>query len=408
VYSAKTWLDRVGRTQAAPSFVRNSVLFRNSSVFLRRLTVALAGIFCFLIFPGGLFAQKTLPASLENSKTLTPERQAELRRELERHISVLEAQSAVLRTVAKLVGPAVVFIEADRGTDPTRKHTIQEDGSGVIIKWKDKYYVLTNRHVVRDTPLSGVKIDLADGRRILPDKILQDVDSDIAVLAISAPNLVAAPLGDSDKMDVGDFVLAMGSPFGLSQSFTAGIISGKGRRNLRFGNKISPHDFLQTDAAINPGNSGGPLVNQRGEVIGINTAIASNSGVNEGFGFAIPSNIYMFFARQLIDNGKVARAFLGVNLESKFGQNAAVELGLPRLMGAKISAITPQSPADSAKLQPGDVILEFNNVPIQDDGHLVNVVGTSEVGSKATILVYRNRETFTAQIELQERSKYQQ
>jgi serine protease Do len=408
VYSAKTWLDRVGRTQAALPFVSGSILFRNFSIILRRSSIALLGIFCFWIIPGGIFAQNTLPASLENGKTLTPERQAELRRELESHIPVLEAQSAVLRTVAKLVGPAVVFIEAERGTDAARKHTIQEDGSGVIIKFKENYYVLTNRHVVRDTPLSGVKIDLADGRRISPDKILQDMDSDIAVLSISAPNLVAATLGDSDKMDVGDFVLAMGSPFGLSQSFTYGIISGKGRRNLRFGNKISPHDFLQTDAAINPGNSGGPLVNQRGEVIGINTAIASNSGVNEGCGFAIPSNIFMFFARQLIENGKVTRAFLGVDLDSKFGPNAAMELGLPRLMGAKVSLVRPRTAAEAVKLQPGDVILEFNKVPIEDDGHLVNVVGTSEVGSKATLLIYRNRETFTVQIELQDRSKYQQ
>jgi serine protease Do len=408
VYSAKTWLDRVGRTKTAPFYNRDSIFFRNFSIVLRRLCIALAGIFCFLIFPGAIFAQRTLPASLENGKTLTPERQAELRQELERHISVLEAQSAVLRTVAKLVGPAVVFIEADRGTDPARKHTVQEDGSGVIINYKGNYYVLTNRHVIRDTPPSGVKIDLADGRRITPDKILQDVDSDIAVLAVSATNLVAAPLGDSDKMDVGDFALAMGSPFGLSQSFTSGIISGKGRRNLRFGNKISLHDFLQTDAAINPGNSGGPLVNQRGEVIGINTAIASNSGVNEGCGFAIPSNIFMFFARQLIENGKITRAFLGVNLNAKFSQSAAMELGLPRLMGAQVSAITPQSPADAAKLQPGDVILEFNKVPIEDDGHLVNVVGTTEVGSKAPMLIYRNRETFNVQIELQDRSKYPQ
>ncbi len=218
-------------------------------------------------------------------------------------------------------------------------------------------------------------------------------------------DLTAATLGDSDKMEVGDFVLAMGSPFGLSQSFTYGIISGKGRRNLQLGNKATVKDFLQTDAAINPGNSGGPLVNMHGEVIGINTAIASNSGYSEGCGFAIPINLFMFVARQLIDNGKVTRAFIGVNLNSKFGPVESAKLGLPRLMGAQVTAVTPGSPADKVKLQPNDVILEFNRVPIEDDGHLVNVVSTSEVGTTVPMLVFRNRETFSVQIELVEREK---
>ena len=140
--------------------------------------------------------------------------------------------------------------------------------------------------------------------------------TDVAVLAVSAPDLTAAPLGDSDRMEIGDFVLAVGSPFGLSHSVTFGIISAKGRRDLHLGevDTVQFQDFLQTDAAINPGNSGGPLVNLRGEVIGINTAIASNSGGNEGIGFAIPVNMFMTVARQLIETGKVTRAFLGVNM----------------------------------------------------------------------------------------------
>jgi serine protease Do len=226
------------------------------------------------------------------------------------------------------------------------------------------------------------------------------------VMSISASDLVAAPLGDSDRMEIGDFVVAMGSPFGLSQSFTHGIISGKGRRNLKLGeNVFRNQDFLQTDAAINPGNSGGPLVNQRGEIIGINTAIASNSGVNEGCGFAIPSNMFMFVARQLIETGKVTRGWIGVSLDSKFGPISAVEAGLPRLMGAKVTAIKPRSPAADAKMQPGDVILEFNRIPIDDDGQLVNVVSMAEVGATIPILVYRNRETFSLQIQIQDRAK---
>jgi serine protease Do len=364
------------------------------------------------VFPAGLLAQHTLPASLEHAKTLSPEKQAELRQELQRYIPALDAQSAVLKTVAKLDGPTVVFIESQHGPNSpnTRQPRIQEDGSGVIINWKDKFYILTNRHVIRDASLDAIKIDLADGRRIAPDKIWGDEESDVAVIAVSAPDLIAAPVGDSDKMEIGDFVMAMGSPFGLNQSFTHGIVSGKGRRNLKLGaaNKPSLQDFLQTDAAINPGNSGGPLVNQRGEVIGINTAIASNSGVSEGCGFAIPSNMFIYIAKQLIENGKVVRAFIGVNLDGKFGPASAMELGLPRLMGAKITAVTPRSPAEAAKLQPGDVILEFNHIPIDDDGQLVNVVSMTEVDAKVPVLIFRNRETLNVQIEVQDRAKFSQ
>ena len=165
-------------------------------------------------------------------------------------------------------------------------------------------------------------------------------------------------------------------------------------------------DFLQTDAAINPGNSGGPLVNLRGEVIGINTAIASNSGGNEGIGFAIPIDMFMYVAGQLIDTGKVSRAFLGVNLDSRFGPAMAAEVGLPRPAGARVNAITPKSPAEAAKLQVGDVILQFNGVAVEDDGHLVNLVSLTPVGRKVTIVIFRNRAAMTLQVEVADRSKF--
>jgi serine protease Do len=374
--------------------------------FVLRVSLFLAPALFLLVYPVGLLAQNTIPASLEHAKTLSPERQAELRQDLQRQLIVLEAQSAVMKTVTKLVGPSVAFIESQRGLDSTRRHTIQEDGSGVIIKWKEKYYILTNRHVIRDAQPIAIKIDLADGRRIAPEKIWTDEESDVGVMSVSAPNLVAAPLGDSDKLEIGDFVLAMGSPFGLNQSFTHGIISGKGRRNLKLGeNVFKNQDFLQTDAAINPGNSGGPLVNMRGEVIGINTAIASNSGVSEGCGFAIPINMFMFVAKQFIESGKVTRGWIGVKLDSKFGVETANEAGLPRLMGAKITFVTARSPADAAKLQPGDIILEFNHIPIDDDGQLVNVVSMAEVNATVPILIFRNRETLNLEIEVQDRVK---
>jgi len=387
--------------------VQGMVMKASSEAISPLLVLCLLAIVCCFV-PGGLAAQETLPASLESRKTLTAEKQAQLRQELERYIAVLEAQSAILKTVTKLVGPSVVFIESehDINTRQSRQQTIQEDGSGVIINWKGKFYILTNRHVIRNAQLDGVKIDLADGRRITPDKIWSEEATDVAVMALSAPDLVAAPAGDSDKMEVGDFVLAMGSPFGLSQSFTYGIISAKGRRNLKLGQNATIQDFLQTDAAINPGNSGGPLVNLHGEVIGINTAIASNSGFSEGCGFAIPMNMFMFVARQLIETGKVTRAFMGVNLNGKFGPADAEKLGLPRLMGAQVSAVTSRSPAEAAKLQPGDVILEFNHTAIEDDGHLVNVVGTAEVGTTVPVLIFRDRKTFSVQIELFDKEKF--
>ena len=266
-----------------------------------------------------------VPASLERPRDARPEQRAELQRELERQVSVLEAQSAVVKLVAKLMRPAVVHIEADIPPEANpaynRSRHVEEAGSGVIIERKHRYYVLTNRHVVRGAAPAAIRINLADGRRLHPTKVLEDPQTDVAVLPISAPDLVAASLGDSDRMQIGDFVLAVGSPFGLSHSVTFGIISAKGRRDLRLaeadGRSRRFQDFLQTDAAINPGNSGGPLVNLHGEVIGINTAIASDSGGNEGVGFSIPINMFMAVARQLIETGKVTRAFLGVDMNSK-------------------------------------------------------------------------------------------
>ena len=354
-----------------------------------------------------------LPAALERPGAVQAEQRAELQRNLARHAQVLESQSAVVKIVAKLVGPAVVHIEADIPPEASpqygRGRHVEEAGSGVIIELKDKYYVLTNRHVIRNAQPAAIKINLADGRRLPPTKVWGDADTDVAVMAITGTDLVAASMGDSGRTEIGDFVLAAGSPFGLSHSVTFGIISAKGRRDLRLGEaNVRFQDFLQTDAAINPGNSGGPLVNLHGEVIGINTAIASNSGGNEGIGFAIPIDMFMTIARQLIDTGKVNRAFLGVNLNSKFGPSMAAELGLSRPVGAHITAITPSSPAETAKLQVGDVILEFNHTPVEDDAHLVNLVSLTELGKTVPLLIFRDRKPLTVMVAVGDRSKFPQ
>jgi serine protease Do len=374
--------------------------------------VAVLVVACGVLGTIGVVRAQTSPSPLrlERIGPSSPQQRAQLYQELERHAQVLEAQAAVVRIVAKLVGPAVVHVEADTpppaATVQPRGKRLEETGSGVIVEWGGKHYVVTNRHVIRGAPLDGIRINLADGRRILPRKVWDDPDTDVAVLAIAAPDLVAAPLGDSSRLEIGDFVLAVGSPFGLSHSVTFGIISAKGRRDLRLGEGgVRFQDFLQTDAAINPGNSGGPLVNLRGEVVGIATAIASNSGVNEGIGFAIPVNMVKFVAPQLIERGKVSRGFLGVNLNSRFGPGAAGELGLPAAIGAHITNVTKNSPAEKANLQVGDVILEFNHVPVEDDNHLISLVSMTEAGTKVPLLVFRDRKTFTVEVELAERGK---
>jgi serine protease Do len=373
---------------------------------------AYLGLLASIVRPTQALAQAPSYGAIERVGPSSPEKRAELYRELDAHAKVLESQSAVLKAVAKLVGPTVVNIETTlppaTAAPSSRKEPIEEDGSGVIIQIQDKYYILTNRHVVRNAPPKSIKISLADGRVIFPLKVLQDPDSDVAVLLIAAPDLVPAKLGDSDKMEIGDFVLAVGSPFGLRHSVTFGIISAKGRRDLQLSDARVPfQDFLQTDAAIHPGNSGGPLVSLHGEIIGINTAIASNTGRNEGVGFAIPTNMFMIIARQLIDQGKVTRAFLGVNLNSKFGPTAAAEAGLPAPRGAQITGITKGTPAEAAKLQVGDIILEFNRLAVEDDSHLINLVGLTPVGTKVPLLIFRDRQTIQVEVEVADRGKYE-
>jgi serine protease Do len=355
-----------------------------------------------------------LPAAIERPQEAESQQRAALRRQLDQQAQVLDAQSTVLKIVAKLVGPAVVHVEADIPLESTpayaRGRQLEEAGSGVIIELKGVHYVLTNRHVVHDAAPAAIKINLTDGRLVHPTKVAQDAETDVAVLMVDAPDLVAVPVGDSDRMQIGDFVLAVGSPFGLSHSVTFGIISAKGRRDLRLDEteKVKFQDFLQTDAAINPGNSGGPLVNLRGEVIGINTAIASHSGGSEGIGFAIPSNMFMIVARQLIDTGKVTRAFLGVRMSSRaeYGAAMATELGLPRPVGAHIKSVMPDSAADTAKLLPGDVILEFDHTPIEDDNHLANLVSLTAVGKSVPLLIFRDRKPMTLTVQVGDSSRF--
>ncbi len=313
--------------------------------------------------------------------------------QLAEEVALLEFQSHILRKVARLARPSVVHIEAEKAKSESARYRshVEESGAGIIVAHGKGHYVITNHHVIKGANHHDITINLADGRRYQPNNKWHDPDSDIAVMEISGSSLIPARIGDSDQLDIGDFVMAMGSPFGLSHSATFGIVSAKGRRDLKLGDEqVRLQDFIQTDAAINPGNSGGPLLNLHGKVVGMNTAIASNSGGNEGIGFAIPIKMVMTIAEQLIEEqGKIRRAFLGVQLDRDFNPVDAARLGISQPMGARVSGVNNHSPAAAAQLQIDDVITRINNVHIEDDGHLINVIGLTPVGTEIEIELTR-------------------
>jgi S1-C subfamily serine protease len=326
---------------------------------------------------------------------------------LARDVQALEREFGLIKRVVKLVTPAVVHIEASQTPQYRGRIDIEEAGSGVIVEFAGKHYVLTNRHVIRHSSKELIGIHLTDGRVLQPERIWEDKETDVAVLAINATDLVSARLGDSDALEIGDFVLAIGSPFGLSQSVTRGIVSAKGRHNLDLGDgELRWQNFIQTDAAINPGNSGGPLVNLRGEVVGLNTAIASASGGNEGIGFSIPINIVARTAEQLVENNRVARGFLGVKLDGRFDEKQARALGLDGMVGTRITVVEPDSPAQRAALQVNDVILQYNGVRVERDTHLIGLVKLTQVGQRVPIVVYRDGHPLSMFVEIGDVNDY--
>ena len=337
-----------------------------------------------------LHAQEELDDSQTNEAS-----RAKLYEALAREVTTLDRPSNVLRAVIKLGRPTVVHIEAEKPDAAPLQYRgksahIAEAGSGYVVRLGGRNYVLTNGHVVKAAKEQNIKIRFADGRQTTPSKVWSDGETDIAVMAIDMPHLVASKLGNSDEVEMGDFVLAVGSPFGLSHSITFGIVSATGRWDLKLGEGVKFQHFIQTDAAINPGNSGGPLINLRGEVVGMNTAIASSSGGNEGIGFSIPINLAISIARQLVENNAVARAFLGVKLDGRFDTAGAIKRGLQRVRGARINEVTPDSPAAIARLLPNDVVLEYGGVRVENDSHLINLVNLTEVGREIPLVVYRD------------------
>ncbi|MGD9633439.1 MAG: S1C family serine protease [Pirellulales bacterium] len=353
------------------------------------IAVLAATVFAIGSSPLPAAAQVVGAATLNASTATTSDRNREYEA-LARDVAALDREFGLIKRVVKLVTPAVVHIEASVLPRFRGSMDVEEAGSGVIVEMAGGQYVLTNRHVIRHSSKDEINVHLADGRVLHPERIWEDKETDVAVLGINAPDLVAVRIGDSDALEIGDFVLAVGSPFGLSQSVTRGIVSAKGRHNLDLGNgELRWQNFIQTDAAINPGNSGGPLVNLRGEVVGLNTAIASASGGNEGIGFSIPINIVERTARQLIESNRVARGFLGVKLDGRFDDKQARALGLERQTGTRVTQVEPQSPAERAALQINDVILEYDGVRVERDSHLIGMVKLTKVGERVPIVVLR-------------------
>jgi len=338
----------------------------------------------------------------------------------EQSVNVLADYSRALVDVVSTVTPSVVNISTSRTVvkrapagpggpfnDPFFRRFFGDDfmrqfqepreeqsnslGSGVIV---DGGYIITNNHVIKDA--DKITVTLSDKREFEGTVVGSDPKTDIAVIKIEAKDLPAIKWGDSDGLKVGEVVIAVGSPYGLNQTVTTGIVSAKGRANVRIADY---EDFIQTDAAINPGNSGGPLVNIRGELVGINTAIFSTSGGYQGIGFSIPSNMVHVIMESLIKYKKVVRGWLGVSIQS-INKELAKQFDLKEEAGALVSDVAADSPADKGGMKRGDIIIEYDGKKVEDSVSLRNMVAATAPGTKADVVVLRDgkKKTLTVKI----------
>jgi serine protease Do len=322
----------------------------------------------------------------------------------------IEETSRAFSDIVKAVSPAVVNISSTKMVKrqqapyedffdyfspapeaKARKFKEQSLGSGVIVS--PDGYIVTNNHVIEQS--SEIRVTLYDKRSFRAKIIGTDVKTDIAIIQIDAKDLPVIPWGDAEKLQVGEFVLAIGNPFLLSNTVTMGIVSAVGRADVGIADY---EDFIQTDAAINPGNSGGPLVNIRGELVGINTAIFSKTGGYQGIGFAVPSNMVKAVMEQLVNSGKVTRGWIGITIQ-ELTQELAQQFGLKyhegELAGVLVSDVTRGGPAQKAGIMRGDIILEYDGKRVQDVGQLRNVVAQSKVGSQVQVKILRRDREMT-------------
>ncbi len=317
---------------------------------------------------------------------------------------IVNRASVLFRMATNAVSPAVVNVQSFRlmhggdgfagvpvgGNRMTQGYQSSELGSGVVID-KVRGYIVTNNHVIKDA--DRIMVRLGPGDDVPARLVGADPKSDLAVLKVKADLRVQAQWGDSEQLDIGDWVLAIGSPLGFDHSVTAGIVSAS-ERNVG----ISEYEsFIQTDAAINPGNSGGPLINLAGQVVGINTAIITQTGGYEGIGLAIPSAMARPVVESLIKQGKVVRGYLGVRIHS-LDMAQARKLGLPSNRGAWVSDVAPGSPAERAGLKKDDVIVKLAGHEVADPGGLKNLAAGLEVGSEVTVNYYRDGQAKTAMV----------
>ncbi|MFO1408060.1 MAG: DegQ family serine endoprotease [Steroidobacteraceae bacterium] len=264
-----------------------------------------------------------------------------------------------------------------------REREFQAAGSGVVVDAKNGY-IVTNAHVIENA--KEITVQFLDNHTLKATVVGRDEGSDLAVLKVQGANLTEIPIADSDELEVGDFVVAIGNPFGLGHTVTSGIISALGRSGI---NPEGYEDFVQTDASINPGNSGGALVDLNGRLVGINTAIISRTGGNIGIGFAIPANMMKTVMQQLIKYGEVKRGVLGVNIQT-LTPDIAESMGLANTQGALVSQVIDGSAADKAGIKAGDVITAVNGKPVKDAAALRNQIGLLRIGDKVDVSIVRD------------------
>ncbi len=370
--------------------------------------------FVFLLF--FLFClQYCLPLAAQPTSRLAVRQ--EMRRQLHLSAAPLEQFGKQLHAAAEFALPSIVHIEtrqirpASSGRNERRPAIqVEESGSGIIAQIEGQLVILTNRHIVHHVELNAITIRTHNRKVLTPTKILTNEDFDLAVIEMAETETEARPhtlpeaidFADSDKVEVGDFVLAVGSPYGLERSVSLGIISAKKRRHIPMvgGVGATPRvGFLQLDAAVNPGSSGGPVLNLRGEVVGLVTAIASQGGGNEGVAFALPSKVVQKVARQMVqNNGEVQKPQVGLAFDKVFSMQDRRRLGLDRQIGARINRVITDSPAAKAGLAIGDVILAFDGVEVEDDLHFVVLVAETSVDKMVTLLVNRNGQNLEIEI----------
>ncbi len=323
----------------------------------------------------------------------------------------------IFRSVASSVTPTVVYIEtiisnrnresADGDEEdsmwdrflPPRARTV---GSGVVIS--SDGYILTNYHVIRDALRDGISVTLDDKRTFDARVVGGDPSTDLAVLKIDGTGLQASIIGDSDLIQVGEWVLAIGNPFRLRSTVTAGIVGALSRDVQIINDEFRIESFIQTDAAINRGNSGGALVNTSGELIGINTAIATQSGSYQGYGFAVPSNLALKVAKDIIEFGEVKRGLMGVSLQTIDSRNAG-RLGLDKIEGVLIYQIAPESAAKEAELEQDDIIMAVNSTPVNEANYLQEKVAMFRPGDEVTLTIWRSGNQFDRVVTLKEMSE---